>query len=273
MACDRKSPNPNHTPLCQPLSREELNMAIIAEVSWDQFVDGHFPQADFARKAFREAVEAIADKARTAIPSLNGRVERAVQIILNGDLSIAPDGQGTIASQSNGNGAYNVGKGDTCSCKDHPKAPKHLCKHVLAYHIFTRATALAKQRLAELDAATNGTITPAPEQVDEALVATPVQETVATPILPLPEAASSANCYVTLAGRQVQLTLRDHDEQRLLLRLETLLQKFPVVEEPKEPAQKEGWCYKHNVQMKLNHGKRGSWGSHKLPNGQWCNQR
>src|SRR5205823_9717129 len=93
------------------------------------------------------AVETIADKARTTIPSLNGRVERAVQIILNGDLSIAPDGQGTILSQSSGNGAYAVGKGDTCSCKDHPKAPKHLCKHVLAYHIFTRATALAKQRL------------------------------------------------------------------------------------------------------------------------------
>src|SRR5206468_2208000 len=39
------------------------------------------------------------------------------------------------------------GKGDSCSCKDHPKAPKGLCKHLLSYHIFTRATALAKQRL------------------------------------------------------------------------------------------------------------------------------
>src|SRR5262249_271557 len=56
-------------------------------------------------------------------------------------------GQGTIASQSNGNGTHNVGRGDTCSCKDHPKAPKHLCKHVLAYHIFTRSMALAKQKL------------------------------------------------------------------------------------------------------------------------------
>ena len=237
-------------------------MAIIAEVSGDQFVDGHFPQADPFRKAFREAVETVADKARTAIPELNGRVERAVQIILNGDLSMAPGGQGTIASQSNGNGVYAVGKGDTCSCKDHPKAPKHLCKHVLAYHIFTRATALAKQRLEQLDAASNGTTTPTPEQGDEAPVA--------TPILPLPEAASSANCYVTLAGRQVQLTLRDHDEQRLLQRLEMLLQQFPIVEEKTQDNPPEGWCPIHHVQMKRYTKHYKTWWSHRLNTGAWC---
>ena len=122
-------------------------MVAVIETSWQDILDGKPLPESPARTAFREAVETIADKARTAIPSLNGRVERAVQIILNGDLSIAPDGQGTIASQSNGNGVYAVGKGDSCSCKDHPKAPKHLCKHVLAYHIFTRATAHAKQKL------------------------------------------------------------------------------------------------------------------------------
>jgi hypothetical protein len=168
---------------------------------------------------------------------------------------------------------YHIVNGE-CSCKDYAKAPSNWCKHRIAAGLAKRASALTKQRLEQLDAASNDTTTPAPEQATtEAPVATPVQETVATPVLPLPEAASSANCFVTLAGRQVQLTLRDHDEQRLLQRLETLLQQFPMVEEPKEPAQKEGWCYKHNVQMKLNHGKRGSWWSHKLPNGQWCNQK
>src|SRR5438093_4513315 len=122
-------------------------MAILTEISWDDMFSGKSLPESLARKAFREAVEVVAEKARTALPELNGRVERAVQIILNGDLSIAPDGQGTIASQSNGNSVYAVGKGEFCSCKDHPKAVKHLCKHVLAYHIFTRATALAKQKL------------------------------------------------------------------------------------------------------------------------------
>src|SRR5256885_13460315 len=126
-------------------------MAILTEISWDDMFSGKSLPESLARKAFREAVEVVAEKARTAVPELNGRVERAVQIILNGDLSIAPDGQGKIASQSNGHIEYLVGKGDTCSCKDHPKAPKRLCKHLLAYHIYKRATALAKEQLKALD--------------------------------------------------------------------------------------------------------------------------
>src|SRR5215468_8599430 len=249
-------------------------MAIIAEVSWDQFVDGHFPQADLARKAFREAVEAVANKARTALPESNGRIDKAVHLILNSDISIDANGEGTVASQSNGTGAYNVGKGLSCPCKDQPKSPRGLCKHLLCYHIFTRATALAKQRLEQVDAASNSTTTTAPEQVDQAPVATPVQEPIATPATPaLPEAPASVNFHTTIAGRQIQITLRDTDETRLLARLETLLQRFPVVEEPKEHVQQEGWCADHNAKMKLNHGKRGTWWSHKLPNGQWCNKR
>jgi hypothetical protein len=250
-------------------------MVAVIETSWQDILDGKPLPESPARTAFREAVETIADKARTALPSLNGRVERAVQIILNGDLSIAPDGQGTIASQSNGNGVYAVGKGDSCACKDHPKAPKHLCKHVLAYHIFTRATALAKQRLAELDAASNGTTTPTPDQATtETPVVVPMQEPVATPAIPaLPEAPASCNVYLNIGGRNVQVTLRDTDEQHMLTRLETLLQRFPAVEEPKEHVQQQGWCAEHNAKMKLHHGKRGSWWSHKLPNGQWCNRK
>ena len=49
--------------------------------------------------------------------------------------------------------------------------------------------------------------------------------------MPLPEAPVSCNVYVTLAGRKVQVTLRDSDEQRLLARLEARLrdQRFRLV--------------------------------------------
>lgn len=162
----------------------------------------------------------------------------------------------------------------TCECRDFEKAPENWCKHRIAYGIFKRATALVKERLAQFDAASNGTTTPAPEHVEEVPVAVPVQEPVATPATPaLPEAPASCNVYVNIGGRNVQVTLRDTDEQHMLTRLETLLQRFPVVEEPKEHTQKEGWCSKHNVQMKLNHGKKGSWWSHKTNDGQWCNQK
>jgi hypothetical protein len=90
----------------------------------------------------------------------------------------------------------------------------------------------------------------------------------------LPEAPASVNCHITLAGRQVQVTLRDTDEGRLLHRLEALLSRYPV-EAPvqacsaAEPTP-EGWCVIHGLQMTHQHNARGAWYSHKLPDGPWC---
>ena len=134
-----------------------------------------------------------------------------------------------------------------------------------------RATALAKRQLAELDTTSHDTTTPASEQPTlEAMGSVPMQDPIATPALP--EAPASANCYVNLAGHNVQITLRDSNEEQLLSRMEKLRTRFPA-EEPGATTPPEGWCHKHNVQMKLNHGKRGTWWSHKLPNGPWCNKR
>jgi len=83
-----------------------------------------------------------------------------------------------------------------------------------------RAQELAKQQLDQLEDAQPGTSQPPPEQFQ----VQPQGETLPA----LPEAPASANVHVTLAGRQVQVTLRDSDETRLLARLETLLQRFPV---------------------------------------------
>ena len=83
---------------------------------------------------------------------------------------------------------------------------------------------------------------------------------------------NSANVYVTIAGRQVQLTLRDHDEDNLLSRMEKLLSRFPVPEQqtaPTPPA--ENWCPIHHVPMKRYSNAKGSWFSHKTPEGTWCN--
>ena len=75
------------------------------------------------------------------------------------------------------------------------------------------------------------------------------------------------NVRLTLGGREVQVTLRDTDETRVLQRLEALLQRYPVAVEP--PADTPQ-CPKHGVPMKLHHGKDGStWYSHKTADG-WC---
>src|SRR5215831_6694610 len=242
-------------------------MTIVAQFSWDDIADPAFENP--TRKIWRDAVAEIGERAKQTLPQCNGRVDAATKIVLAGDVTLLEDGKAKVASQSNGTTKYFVVNGE-CECKDYPKAPSHWCKHRIAAGLAKRASALTKQRLEHQDAGSNGTTTPAPEQVDQSPVATPVQETVATPILPLPEAASSANCFVTLAGRQVQLTLRDHNEQRLLQRLETLLQQFPIVEEQTQDNPPEGWCPVHHVQMKRYTKNHKTWWSHRLNNGAWC---
>src|SRR5262249_62323062 len=107
----------------------------------------------------------------------------------------------------------------------------------------------------KLDAGTNGQAT--------------VQPPAPTP--PLPEAPASVNVHLEMCGRQVQLTLRDRDEDRLLARLEAVLQRFPLVLTPKAtPAiSAEGWGPKHGIQMQQNHKNGRTWYSHWTEAG-WC---
>jgi hypothetical protein len=237
-------------------------MSIVTEYDFETNTWTHHGE-NGARAAWREAVQEIAAKAKATLPQCNGRVDKAVAIVLNGDVELLEGGKAKVASQSNGSTQYFVVNG-TCECRDFPKAPSGWCKHRIAAGMHKRATALVKQKLA---AATNGQAEP-PSQPESAHQRTTPADTHAA----LPEAPASCNVYVTLAGRKVQVTLRDSDEQRLLARLDALLQRFPVEAEPTgEPAQPEGWCRKHDVQMTLNHGKdgRSSWWSHKTAEG-WC---
>jgi hypothetical protein len=185
-------------------------------------------------------------------------VDSAVKIVLAGDVELLPDGTAKVASQSNGTTAYHVVNGH-CDCRDYDKAPHQFCKHRLSAAIARRAHELVKAKLAD----TNGHATPAQPSAEQPQ-GQPQSEAVST----LPEAPASANVHVTLAGRKVQVTLRDSDEQRLLARLEALLQRFPAEDEP-EQGQPEGWCAKHDVQMKERKGKYGPFYSHMTANG-WC---
>src|SRR5713226_9245979 len=99
-------------------------MAIVTEISWDAMLDGKPLPENPARKAWREAVAEIAEKAKATLPQCNGRVEKAVQIVLNGDVELLPEGKAKVASQSNGTTQYFVVNGE-CQCKDFPTAPSN----------------------------------------------------------------------------------------------------------------------------------------------------
>ena len=236
-------------------------MAMVTEISWDDMFDGKPVPENPARHAWRTAVAEIAEKAKAALPECNGRVDSAVKIVLAGDVELLADGKAKVASQSNGTTAYHIVNG-SCDCKDFPRAPQGFCKHKLAYGLYKRAYPLAKAKLEAATAPQNGHT--APQAVTVPPQGQPQGEAVST----LPEAPASCNVYVTLAGRKVQVTLRDSDEQRLLARLEALLKRFPAEDEPEQvPA--EGWCKTHGVQMKLRNGEHGAWWSHKTAEG-WC---
>lgn len=217
-------------------------------VDWQDVLDGSFPEPP-VRIAYRDAVAEVAANAKAALPDCTGRIDKAVQIVLAGDVELLDDGRAKVASQSNGTTKYFVVNG-ACECPDFPRAPSGMCKHRIAYGIAKRAHTLGQHKLAVMLGETSAA-TPAPTPAPQAL----------------PEAPASCNVYVEVAGRKVQVTLRDSDEARLLSRLTALLTRFPLEQEAAEPP--EGWCGIHNVQMKHHTNAKGSWWSHKTADG-WC---
>src|SRR6266849_5448020 len=215
-------------------------MSIVSEYDWESDTWTHNGD-NGARHAWREAVAEIAEKAKATLPQCNGRVDKAVAIVLNGDVELLEGGKAKIASQSSGTTQYFVVNG-TCECKDFPKAPSGWCKHRIAAGMQKRATGLVQRQRAQH---TNGT---GSGQVE----APPAPAQPAAPTAPLPEAPASVNVRFDLGGREVQLTLRYSDEGRLLARLEAVLARFPVATKPADPTPQ---CHTHGAMNPSTKGK------------------
>ena len=222
-------------------------MVAVHELSWEEVSAPDFG----SRAAWRAAVAEIATKAHEKLPECNGRIDSAVKIVLAGDVELLADGTAKVASQSNGTTAYHVVNGH-CDCRDYEKAPHNFCKHRLSAAIARRAQELTKAKLAD----TNGQAEP-PAQP---------QASPTVPTSPLPEAPASVNVHLELAGRQVQLTLRDSDEGRLLQRLDAVLQRFPLVVKPTDETPR---CPTHGPMKPSTKGK-GWYCPTKLADGSWC---
>ena len=197
------------------------------------------------RQTFREVLAGLAAKTLTKIPTLNGRVEKACKLVLGGDVELHTDGTALVNSLTDPTRTYQVSPG-LCLCKDFDHAPEHLCCHRLA---------VGFQR-----------------KVQELLPRAP--EPVSQPAPALPEAPASVNCHITVAGRQVQLTLRDTDEVRLLARLEEVLQRYPQPQAPSPastppPTDATPQCPQHGALKKSSKGK-GWYCPHRLDDDTWC---
>jgi len=167
------------------------------------------------RERFRAIVQEVAEQAKVKLPEANGRVDKAVAIVLQGDVELCPDGTAIIRSQSNGTTEY-VACNGTCECKDYPRAPSHFCKHRIALGILKRA----QQRMPL-----------APESGHE----------VHPMSTPLPEAPASVNLKAMVGNYEVMITLRGTDESALLERLGALLKRSDLRPVSKPTPRSGGW--------------------------------
>jgi hypothetical protein len=216
------------------------------------------------RAAWREAIAVIAAKAKATLPECNGRVDKAVALVLNGDVELVADGKARVASQANGTTEYVVCNG-TCECKDFAKAPSGWCKHRIAAGMQKRATALMQRTLAQSNGQAEPPSQPTPAQPD-------------APTAPLPEAPVSITLKATLHGHEVMVTLRGVDFASVKAQVEQASEWLRVQAPAQPPTQstehadrweRPGWCSKHGVQMTQQHKDGRSWWSHKTAEG-WC---
>jgi hypothetical protein len=247
-------------------------MAIVTAYDWESDTFTHHTETQ-ARKAWREAVAEIADKARAKLPESVSRVDRAVKLVLAGDVHLQADGTAHVASQSQGTAAYHVVNG-TCTCRDYDKAPGQLCKHRLAFGLARRAQELVK---ATLNAPSNGQAPTAPEPTQP----TPaVPEPVSAPALP--EAPVSITLKATLHGHEVMVTLRGVDFASVKTQVEQASEWLKVQAPAQPPTQPptEGtvqrahdespYCRAHKAVLKRYERNGQVWYSHKTADGRWC---
>jgi hypothetical protein len=194
-------------------------MTIVTSYDFESDTWTHHHGETPARQAFRAAVAAIAAKAKETLPECNGRVDKAVAIVLAGDVELLDGGKAKVASQSNGQTTYFVVNG-TCECRDFPKGSSGWCKHRIAAGLAKRVAARVR---AQLDA-------PATGQAAPASASTAGQASPASTSTPLPEAPASVNVRLMIDGRDCQVTLRDTDETRLLQRLAVVLAQYPIAQ-------------------------------------------
>jgi hypothetical protein len=245
-------------------------MAIVTEYDWESDTFTHHGE-NAARKAWRDAVASIAEKAKATLPECNGRVDRAVAIVLNHAVELLEDGKAKVASQSSGKVVYHVVNGG-CECRDYTdgKAPSGWCKHRIAAGLYKRATALIQRQLngaskgqAALEAAPDAA--PAQDAALAQLVAP-----VATPahVAPLPEAPVSITLKATLHGHEVLVTLRGTDFASVQAQVEEA-SLWLKAQTPAQPTDATPQCPTHGAMKPSTKGK-GWYCPRKLQDGSWC---
>lgn len=101
------------------------------------------PVSGTGQALWESAVCLATIKARAALPHSNGRVDKAMALVLDGSVELLDDHTARVTSQHDGETQYYVVNG-SCQCRDFPNAPQGACKHRISRWILLRAIQLAK---------------------------------------------------------------------------------------------------------------------------------
>jgi hypothetical protein len=228
-----------------------------------------------APATFRQVVAAVAAKAKAMLPQeTNGRIESAVKLVLAHDVTPQADGSIEVGSSSDALKVYHL-VGKTCDCKDFTDgtAPEGWCKHRISAGITKRVQELLPQSTpVETEQVQGDSPTPLPaagsrEELDRAWGAAVPRP---APLPALPEAPASVNVHLTIAGRQVQLTLRDSDEARLLERLQAILAQYPL---PTQAASAPVPVCPYHGPLKASTKGKGWYCPAKMADGSYCKEK
>lgn len=231
---------------------------------------------------FLEMLKIEVARMQAAHPDREGEISRACALISQGFVTDLGNGEANVLS-SDLQHAYRVNGSCNCPGGQHGKD----CKHQHAWKLYQYvARKVAAQEPAPVELPQEMDVYP-----DNDCEGDDPEETVPMPQpTPAPqhhEAPASVNVRITIQGREVQWTLRDTDEERLAVRLEALLARYP--QPPAPPSQQlspqqhnaaamhkkvTDFCPVHNVAMKENTKDGRRWWSHfDEAAGRWCKGR
>jgi hypothetical protein len=200
-----------------------------------------------ARAHYRALVADVAARAKAILPqAVNGRVEKAVALVLQGDVEPQDNGTVVVFSATDATRRY-VLQGTSCTCADYERgqAPEGWCAHRIAAGIH--------KRVGEL-------LPPAPVNG--------LDNVNSTPVAPLPEAPVSITLKATLHGHEVLVTLRGTDFASVQAQVEQA-SAWLRSQAPAQGPTADGWCSIHNMPMKDTTKNGQTWRSHKTADG-WC---
>jgi hypothetical protein len=185
---------------------------------------------------FSRALEQAAQLALAAMPDHAVKIDDAVTLIKAGKVLQLDDGHTWEVESASVAGKRYTLNGAGCPCADAHYRGGY-CKHKMATLLVRKAMHLLEQPAP-----------PAPITAESAVLPEAPPAPKLDNVSSLPEAPSSVNLKVQLYGQECQITLRDHDETRLLARLEVLLKDQRIRPVPK-PAPRQGqWKQRREYQ-------------------------